>query len=520
LAHLHEQGLVHRDIKQSNIILVNDVAKLGDIGLVTEAGDTQSIVGTEGYLPPEGPGTVQADLYSLGKVLYEISTGMDRRRFPELPQEGWNWPDRDQVMEFNEIVLRACARDPAQRYRSVGDVRGELALLKAGGSVKQVRSMESRGLLAKWVALATVLIALAFGASRWLNGGVPPEVAEGGPPSTNEVANALCDKALRNLRSDAHGEFPGVYTNLHSAIALDPHFARPYVGLFELVVRESLSGVTYRPEDHPRQLARRLMSLAPECAAARCAEATIAYYDFDFPMAELQSRQAIRKCPNSEFIHTTYGFQLLMWGRPVEARRELNISQGLNPFKVQVHRMMAHTYYVERNFPRAIGIYHEAIAWEEHDLPSHMCLARAYLANREYEKAVDASETMEILAHGRTSKAIVQFERLRQAYGQNREAGYWRERLDQTPTDALYSRAKILVHLDKADEALQLLKQAYESEQRTGEWDRSTQMLVFDEVWDPLRRDPRFQDLLEKIGFTKVNPKLRESPARSANIPH
>ena len=44
LAHLHEQGLVHRDIKPSNIIFVKGVAKLGDIGLVTEAGDTQSIV--------------------------------------------------------------------------------------------------------------------------------------------------------------------------------------------------------------------------------------------------------------------------------------------------------------------------------------------------------------------------------------------------------------------------------------------------------------------------------------------
>src|ERR1044071_9245838 len=81
LAHLHKHGLVHRDIKPSNVIFVNGVPKLGDIGLVTEAGDTQSIVGTEGYIPPEGPGTPQADIFSLGKVLYEISTGMDRFRF-------------------------------------------------------------------------------------------------------------------------------------------------------------------------------------------------------------------------------------------------------------------------------------------------------------------------------------------------------------------------------------------------------------------------------------------------------
>src|SRR5205823_9648654 len=60
LTHLHKQGLVHRDIKPSNIIFVSGKPKLADIGLVTEAGDSQSIVGTEGYLPPEGPGTPQA----------------------------------------------------------------------------------------------------------------------------------------------------------------------------------------------------------------------------------------------------------------------------------------------------------------------------------------------------------------------------------------------------------------------------------------------------------------------------
>ncbi|PYI86314.1 MAG: hypothetical protein DME26_09290 [Verrucomicrobia bacterium] len=84
LAHLHKHKLIHRDIKPSNIIFVNGRPKLADIGLVTDTGDACSIVGTEGYLAPEGPGTPQADLYSLGKVLYEISTGRDRRHFPDL----------------------------------------------------------------------------------------------------------------------------------------------------------------------------------------------------------------------------------------------------------------------------------------------------------------------------------------------------------------------------------------------------------------------------------------------------
>jgi serine/threonine protein kinase len=86
LEHLHANGLVHRDVKPSNIIFVCGIAKLADIGLVSGIDATRSFVGTEGYIPPEGPGTPQSDLYSLGKVLYESITGNDRLDFPELPR--------------------------------------------------------------------------------------------------------------------------------------------------------------------------------------------------------------------------------------------------------------------------------------------------------------------------------------------------------------------------------------------------------------------------------------------------
>src|SRR6185503_15316921 len=65
LAHLHKHRLVHRDVKPSNIIFVNGIPKLADIGLVTDTDATRSFVGTEGYVPPEGPGTSQADIFSL-----------------------------------------------------------------------------------------------------------------------------------------------------------------------------------------------------------------------------------------------------------------------------------------------------------------------------------------------------------------------------------------------------------------------------------------------------------------------
>ena len=57
---LHERELIHRDVKPSNIIFVDGKAKLADIGLVA-AKDQRTFVGTEGFVPPEGPGSAQAE---------------------------------------------------------------------------------------------------------------------------------------------------------------------------------------------------------------------------------------------------------------------------------------------------------------------------------------------------------------------------------------------------------------------------------------------------------------------------
>jgi tetratricopeptide (TPR) repeat protein len=144
LDHLHRNGLIHRDIKPSNIIFVNGLPKLADIGLVATLDATCSFVGTEGYLPPEGPRTPQADLYSLGKVLYEASTGKDRRDFPELPTLLESMPEEKGIIELNAIVVKACKPDPCLRYASADQMHDDLLLLMAGKSVLRTHALERR----------------------------------------------------------------------------------------------------------------------------------------------------------------------------------------------------------------------------------------------------------------------------------------------------------------------------------------------------------------------------------------
>ena len=118
LGQLHQCGLIHRDIKPSNIIFIGNIPKLADIGLVTTIGEAKSFVGTENYVPREGPSGPSGDLYSLGKVLYQACMGKDAADFPELPTDLDQASDGPCLMRINEIILQACHPDPRKRFTS------------------------------------------------------------------------------------------------------------------------------------------------------------------------------------------------------------------------------------------------------------------------------------------------------------------------------------------------------------------------------------------------------------------
>ena len=140
--HLHRNRLVHRDIKPSNVIFVNGRPKLADIGLVAEIGATKSFVGTEGFVAPEGPGTPRSDIFSFGKLLYEMATGKDRGDFPAPLTNLAALPDQARLSELNEVILKACEPDPGQRYASMAALRAELLLVQAGESLRRTRVLE------------------------------------------------------------------------------------------------------------------------------------------------------------------------------------------------------------------------------------------------------------------------------------------------------------------------------------------------------------------------------------------
>jgi len=233
LQHLHQNGLVHGDIKPGNIIFVNGIPKLADIGTVSMVGDqTPQHGGTEGYTPPEGPGSPQADVFSLGRVMYEMMSGLDRTEFPRLPAGFEAWADHDRLLDLNEVVRRAADPDPNARHQTAEALHRDLVLVQAGRAGRQQLILQGRLRAARWVLAVFVVIALAGGVVAWrdyvnrreqrrLNWLRAAEQLRGTGRTAGWSANALAKlRAAAGIRldEDVRGQAVACFSGLDAAL--------------------------------------------------------------------------------------------------------------------------------------------------------------------------------------------------------------------------------------------------------------------------------------------------------------
>jgi serine/threonine protein kinase len=499
LSHLHSNGLVHRDVKPSNVIFVNGRPKLADIGLVTDASDQCSIVGTEGYLPPEGPGTPQADIFALGKVLYEATTGLDRRSFPDFPPDVRSWPDVEQVFELNEIVLKACAQDAKGRYKTCEEMHEDLALLGHGKSVKQKRTRQQRTRTA-WAivrAAAIIVATAACGIFLWQT-----LTQQSGPAIVpiNEQAASEYRVGYSQLRQGTAEGFRSAAAAFTAAIQAEPKTVSPRAGLFEAYLMDEEHGVPPIAGRSTKlnELSAALTQIAPTNAETHAARAIVLFLnEGKWSEAENEFQQALNADPGCLMALTYYGYFLTCLGRTAEARQMLERARILDPTSPLITKFLGHCEFAQRQYTNALTLYLRASKLEPASPSGFYWAGRAYLAVTNYLLAMDQFEQWEINQGMDSSVAKQKYDSFREVLSNGSERGYWLKRLEMAKADASsspYLYAEIYARLGDKEQALHWLETAVSKHD-------SRDRLLADEFWGEFRDEPRFNKILDEAGF-------------------
>jgi len=231
LAHAHERGVVHGDVKSQNVMVTGaGTVKLLDFGLartldpVSLESATRSLPGSDAdgafagtvpYMAPEtlhgAPRKPAADVWALGVLLYEMATGVrpfTGANFFEVTNAILTSPvppmPASMSSSFAAVVARCLQRDPALRYRTAGEVLIALEPLtsRSSGDVAVAASNQAQGRRARVGSIVTaglLVVAGAIGAGYYWRGG------RGGPPPAK--ISSLLVLPLDNLSRDAGEDY-------------------------------------------------------------------------------------------------------------------------------------------------------------------------------------------------------------------------------------------------------------------------------------------------------------------------
>jgi TolB-like protein/DNA-binding winged helix-turn-helix (wHTH) protein/Flp pilus assembly protein TadD len=276
------------------------------------------------------------------------------------------------------------------------------------------------------------------------------------------------------------------------ATRLDPNSASAFTTLAESYDAQfSIGEATYQEAlPQARAAGERAVALDPDLGEAHSALGDVLSDMWDWQGAEREVKRALELNPSDAHAHGTYAWYLVCMGRTDEAVAEAKQSRELDPLSLLSNRGVGMALYFARRYDEALVELQQTAEMFPNSPLLFNWLSRVYLAKENNEKAVEMALRNWAIVGVSPEKLAA----LRRAFEKSGMRAYWEEVLK-------LARAEHRVHwgthasiaLGKYDEAFEWLEKSYQ--------EHGLGAVKVDPTFDSIRSDPRFQDLLRRIGL-------------------
>jgi TolB-like protein/DNA-binding winged helix-turn-helix (wHTH) protein len=291
---------------------------------------------------------------------------------------------------------------------------------------------------------------------------------------------------------------------LERSIQGDPNYAPAYAELSDAY--QILAAFNHFPPREvlpkARAAAARALELNENLAEAHVyMGAVLGEYELNWPAEQREIRRALQLDENSSLAHAMYADNLLLLGRKNEATEEIKAALELDPFSPFVHSVAAGLFIWTREFDQAISEARRAVEIDPSFAHGHLVLAGALGRKGEFDEAfeewlrylaLDGDEELAQLLRGAATQLSDRGDPGRKLG--HITLGYYRQKGEREYV-AAFTIAMTHWDLGEKDQTLRWLDKAYE--------ERCTSLytLALDPSFDPLRSDPRFQNLLHRMNL-------------------
>jgi len=289
------------------------------------------------------------------------------------------------------------------------------------------------------------------------------------------------------------------------AIAKDPNYALAYAGLADSYVQLGGWQIYLPPSEagpKAKAAAMKALELDDSLAEAHAALARAQYfYGWDWPSAEREFKRAVELNPNSAISHQRYSELLLTRARFNESIAEAMRALELDPLSPQIVSQVGVIYLLTRRYDESIAQFQKALDLDPNAAWMRANMAWAYALKGAYAQAIAEYDKIPEQAKVVAAENQLVANSLGWVYavsGRRADALKIAKELKDLSSHAyvdFYQVADIYAGLGDKDEAFRLLAKAYE------EHSSSMPFLAVDPFWYGMRSDPRYADLLRRMGL-------------------